>query len=95
VRSYGLLQGRQYGAEGRRDVMMALWSPLFCPCDGRRVSLGDLSAAHRYTTQQADYRFYAQHRQICVQRHWWVCPVSTPHCHWGTGSVEWEWLPIL
>jgi len=32
VRSYGLLQGRQHGAEGRRDVMMALWSPLFCPC---------------------------------------------------------------
>jgi len=26
--------------------------------------------------------FHVQHRQVCVQRHWGVCPISTPHCHW-------------
>jgi len=28
-----------------------------------------------------DYRFYTQYHQVCVQRHWGVCPISTPHCH--------------
>jgi predicted ATPase len=31
--------------------MRALSYRPFCSCDGRRVSLGDLSAAHRYTTE--------------------------------------------
>jgi hypothetical protein len=36
--------------------MIALSSRSFCSCDGRRVSLGDLSAGLRYTTQHTTHQ---------------------------------------
>ena len=44
------LRGHHQGSEDRWEVMRALSSRPFCSCDGRRVSLGDLSAAYRDTT---------------------------------------------
>jgi len=50
VRLDDRLRGHHQGSEDRWDAMSALSSRPFCSCDGRRVSLGDLSAAARYTT---------------------------------------------
>ena len=44
------LRGHHQGSEDRWEAMRDLSSRPFCSCDGRRVSLGDLSAAYRYTT---------------------------------------------
>ena len=44
------LRGHHQGSEDRWEALRALSSRPFCSCDGRRVSLGDLSAAYRYTT---------------------------------------------
>jgi len=46
------LRGRHQGSEDRWEAMSALSSRPFCPCVSRQVSLGDLSAAHRYTTRR-------------------------------------------
>ena len=47
------LRGHHQGSEDRWEAMRDLSSRPFCSCDGRRVSLGDLSAAYRYTTRFA------------------------------------------
>ena len=47
---HGRRRGRHQGSEGRWEAMRALSFRPFCPCDGRQVSLGDLSARSRYTT---------------------------------------------
>src|SRR5262249_31735570 len=49
---HGLLEGRHHGAEDCWEAMIALSSRPFCPCDGRRVSLGYLAAGLRYTTRR-------------------------------------------
>jgi hypothetical protein len=48
---YGRRRALHQGSKGRWEAMRALSYRPFCSCDGRRVSLGDLSAAHRYTTR--------------------------------------------
>ena len=48
------LRGHHQGSEDRWEAMRDLSSRPFCSCDGRRVSLGDLSAAYRYTTRIAE-----------------------------------------
>jgi hypothetical protein len=48
VRPHGRGQRLPQGSEGRWEAMRALVSRPFCPCDGRRVRLRDLSARSRY-----------------------------------------------
>ena len=50
MRPHGRLRGHHQASEDRWEAMRALSSRPFCSCDGRRVSLGDLSARSRYTT---------------------------------------------
>jgi len=45
-------RGHHQGSEDRWEAMRALSSRPFCSCDGRRVSMGDLSAAYRDTTKR-------------------------------------------
>ena len=51
VRPHGVRRGRHQGSEGRWEAMSALSPRPFCSCNGRQVSLEDLSAAYRDTTR--------------------------------------------
>ena len=67
---HGRRRGRHQGSEGRWEAMRALSFRPFCPCDGRRVSLGDLSARSRYTTYfQARLAFTMAAFNVLVQWH--------------------------
>jgi hypothetical protein len=65
VRLDDRLRGHHQGSEDRWEAMRDLSSRPFCSCDGRRVSLGDLSAAYRYTTQYlAHYHTERNHQGL-------------------------------
>ncbi len=52
MRSLSRLRGHHQGSEGRWDDLIPLLFRPFCPCDGRQVSLGYLSAVCRYTAHR-------------------------------------------
>jgi len=53
VRPDGRRRGRHQGLEDHWEAMRAHSSRPFCPCNGRRVRLWDLSAGCRYTAEHA------------------------------------------
>jgi hypothetical protein len=86
------LRGRHQGSEDHWEAMRALSSRPLCSCEGRQVSLGDLSAAYRDTTRTIVYVETRGERILRPARLWCFWPYSAPFCapNQVISSIAWS-----